>query len=152
MKSETCENCGSEIGKIEKVFVYEDHITCAKCYSKLKGTNNNTHQSANVKLGKVTAIAGMRLGAGICNIIAGVVFCWLIFPIPMIALGIVELISASNLFKEKPKRPSNFKVIPILEIVAIITLAGWISVVVGIVTLVFLADPKVENYLNCLEQ
>ena len=148
MKVEICENCGAEIGQLERTFIHENHIICAKCYTKLKG---ETTTSEVKKPGKVTAIGGMRLGSGICNILAGIVFCWLLFPIPMIALGIVEIISASNLLKEKPQRPSNFKTIPILEIVAILTMAGWISVIVGILTLVFISDSKVKNYLNCLE-
>jgi hypothetical protein len=90
----------------------------------------------------------MRLGAGICNIIAGIVFCWLIFPIVMIPLGIIEIISASNLLKLQPEPPTGIKIIAILEIVAIITMAGWISVVVGILTLVFLSDERVKNYLS----
>jgi hypothetical protein len=102
------------------------------------------------KPGKVTAIAGMRLGSGVCNILAGVVFCWLVFPIVLIPLGIVEILSASNLLKSRPNRPSNLLPIPVLEIVAIITLAGWISVVVGILTLVFMSDQQVKLYFTQL--
>jgi ABC-type phosphate transport system permease subunit len=147
MKMEVCENCGAEIGQLEQVFVYENHIICTKCYTKLKG---DLIAREVKKPGKVTAIGGMRLGAGICNIIAGIVFCWLLFPIVMIPLGIVEILSASNLLKAQPRQPSGLKTIAIFEIVAIITLAGWISVVVGILTLVFLADSKVKNYVNSL--
>ena len=67
----------------------------------------------NVKPGKVTAIGGMRLGAGICNILAGVAFCWLFFPIIMLPLGIFEIISASNLLKEQPQKTSSLKTIAI---------------------------------------
>ena len=101
-----------------------------------------------LKPGKVTAIGGMRLGSGVCNILAGLIFCWLIFPIIMIPLGIVEIVSGSNLLKAKPDRPSNLRVIPILEIIAILTLAGWVSVVVGIISLVFLSDQRVNSYFN----
>ena len=38
----------------------------------------------------------------------------------------------------------------VLEIVAIITLAGWISVVVGILTLVFMSDQQVKLYFTQL--
>jgi len=147
MKIETCENCGAEIGQLERGFVYENHIICARCYTKLKG---EPPASEVKKPGKVTAIGGMRLGAGICNIMAGIVFCWLLFPIVMIPLGIIEIISASNLLKAKPRQPSALKTIAVLEIIAIITLAGWISVVVGILTLVFLSDPRVTNYVSSL--
>jgi hypothetical protein len=147
MKVEVCENCGAEIGQLERTFIYENHIICAKCYIKLKG---ETTTSEVKKPGKVTAIGGMRLGAGICNIIAGIVFFWLLLPIVMIPLGIVEIMSASNLLKGQPRRPSGLKAIAVLEIIAIITLAGWISVVVGILTLVFLDDPRVTNYVSSL--
>jgi hypothetical protein len=96
MKNEICENCGTEIGKLERAFVFEGNIICEKCQKKLRTDLTNGKQSAITKLGKVTAIAYMRLGAGVCNILAGLVFCWLILPIAMIPLGIVEIISASN--------------------------------------------------------
>ena len=103
-----------------------------------------------VKPGRVTAIGGMRIGSGVCNILAGLIFCWLIFPIVMIPLGVVEIVSASNLLKAKPVRPSTLRAIPILEIIAILTLAGWISVVVGIISLVFLSDQRVSSYFKQL--
>jgi hypothetical protein len=31
-----CGNCGREIGKLEKAYVYKGHIVCADCYAKLK--------------------------------------------------------------------------------------------------------------------
>jgi hypothetical protein len=31
-----CENCGHEIGKLEKAYVYEGHVVCSQCFSKLK--------------------------------------------------------------------------------------------------------------------
>jgi hypothetical protein len=31
-----CENCGREIGKLEKAYVYKGHIVCSGCYTKLK--------------------------------------------------------------------------------------------------------------------
>jgi hypothetical protein len=103
-----------------------------------------------LKPGKVTAIGGMRLGSGVCNILAGIFFFWLVFPIVMIPLGIVEIVSASNLLKAKPDRPSSLHAIPILEIIAILTLAGWVSVAVGIISLVFLSDQRVKSYLDQL--
>ena len=106
-------------------------------------------QPSITKPGKVSAIGGLRLGAGICNIIAGLVFfIYFIIPLALIPLGIIEIISASNLLKARPEPPSGLYAIAILEIVAILTLAGWISVVAGILTLVFLADPKVKAYLD----
>jgi hypothetical protein len=31
-----CDNCGCKIGKLERAYVYEGHIVCSQCYSKLK--------------------------------------------------------------------------------------------------------------------
>ena len=103
-----------------------------------------------LKPGKVTAIGGMRLGSGVCNILAGIVLGLLIFPIVLIPLGIVEIVSGSNLLKAKPGRPSSLLAIPILEIIAILTLGGWVSAVVGIISLVFLSDQGVKSYLDQL--
>lgn len=103
-----------------------------------------------LKPAKITAIAGMRLGSGVCNILVGLAFCWVLFPILLIPLGIVEIVSGSNLLKAKPDRPSSLNAIPILEIIAILTLAGWVSVIVGIISLVFLGDQRVKSYLNQL--
>lgn len=114
------------------------------------GSSPATADTVFAKPGKVTAIGGMRIGAGVCNILAGIVFFWLVLPLAMIALGVIEIVSASNLLKSRPARPSGLKTIAILEIVALLTFAGWISAVVGIITLVFLADPRVKEYLSRL--
>lgn len=160
MQKEICKNCGRAIGKLEEPFVYKGDIVCKECTRKLcDGPQETTLEAVNfdqtansvpTKPGKLTAIAGMRIGAGVCNILAGIVFFWLVLPLAMIALGVIEIISASNLLKPHPARPGGLKTIAILEIVAILTLAGWISVVVGIITLVFLGDPRVKDYLSRL--
>lgn len=31
-----CANCGATIGKIEKNYVFEDHVVCSECYQRLK--------------------------------------------------------------------------------------------------------------------
>lgn len=31
-----CANCGRTIGRLEKSYVFEDHIVCSECYLKLK--------------------------------------------------------------------------------------------------------------------
>jgi len=31
-----CENCGHEIGKLERAYVHDGHIVCSQCYLKLK--------------------------------------------------------------------------------------------------------------------
>lgn len=159
-ENEVCKNCGRAIGKLEQVFVYKDHVVCKECNLKLRdepqeivvqsGSSPATADTVFAKPGKVTAIGGMRIGAGVCNILAGIVFFWLVLPLAMIALGVIEIVSASNLLKSRPARPSGLKTIAILEIVALLTFAGWISAVVGIITLVFLADPRVKEYLSRL--
>lgn len=35
-KLETCENCGRTIGKLEKSYVFEDHVVCCECHQRLK--------------------------------------------------------------------------------------------------------------------
>ncbi len=162
MENEVCENCARAIGKLEQAFVYKGRIVCEDCNKKLRdepqeiaaqsGSPPATPDTVLAKPGKITAIGGMRIGAGVCNIFAGIVFCWLLFPIIMIPLGIVEIISASNLLKSRPTRPSELKTIAILEIIAILTLVGWISIVVGIITLAFLADPRVKEYISQLQR
>lgn len=98
---------------------------------------------------KVTAIGGMRLGSGITNVLAGLALFWLVYPLLLIPLGIVEIISGANLLNRNPKAASGMKTIAILEIIAIVGF-NWISLVVGILTLVWLADPEAEAYLATL--
>jgi len=31
-----CENCGATIGKLEKSYLFEDHVVCGECHQKLK--------------------------------------------------------------------------------------------------------------------
>ena len=98
---------------------------------------------------KVTAIGGMRLGSGITNVLAGLALFWLVYPLLLIPLGIVEIISGANLLNRNPKAVSGMKTLAILEIVSIIAF-NWIALVVGILTLVWLADPEAEAYLATL--
>lgn len=98
---------------------------------------------------KVTAIAGMRLGSGITNILVGLAMFWLAYPLLLIPLGIVEIISAANLLNRSPKAASGMKTLAILEIIAIVAF-NWVSLVVGILTLVWLPDPEAEAYLAAL--
>ena len=98
MENEVCKNCGRAIGKLEQVFVYKDHVVCKECNKKLSDEPQEiTTQSSSfpatadtvlAKPGKITAIGGMRIGAGVCNILAGLVFCWLLFPLLMIPLAL----------------------------------------------------------------
>jgi protein-arginine kinase activator protein McsA len=53
MKIETCENCGVEIGQLEKAYIYENRVTCKKCYAKLKDEIKESPSSGVTKPGKV---------------------------------------------------------------------------------------------------
>lgn len=35
-KTETCENCGNKIGKLETAHIYRDHILCSECNCRLR--------------------------------------------------------------------------------------------------------------------
>jgi len=102
------------------------------------------------KPGKLIVIGGLRLGSGVCNVLAGFLLYWLVFPLVLIPFGVVEIVSGINLLREKPKRPLTLRVIPILEIVAIVTLAAWVSMVAGVLSLIFLSDEHVKSYLGRL--
>ena len=134
-----CPSCGAETNP--------SAVACIKCGA---GLTQAMDAKAGAKPWKAKAIAGMRLGSGICNILAGLVFCWLFVPVLLIPLGIIEIISAANLMSDKPRAPSGMKTIAVLEIVGIVTLAGWIPLAVGILTLVWLSDPEVERYFASL--
>jgi hypothetical protein len=92
----------------------------------------------------------MRIGSGVCNILAGLIFFWLVLPLGLIALGVIEIVSGSNLLAQKPRSPKNPVTVAILEIVGILTLAGWIPLVVGILSLVWLSDDAVKSYFGAL--
>lgn len=101
------------------------------------------------KPGKLTAVAGMRLGSGICNILCGLGLFWLIYPLLLIPLGIIEIMSAAKLLKNPPVN-TNIGTLAVLEIISIIAL-NWISMIVGILTLIFVSDANVKEYLATIE-
>lgn len=115
------------------------------------------------KPGKVEAIAIMTLVNGIFNILGGLgvtvgvvlgtlgigLLCAPLTFAPAV-LGIFEIIYASKLMSSNPVPPIQpAKTIAILEICCII--AGMvISMVVGILALVFYNDPEVKGYFEQL--
>jgi hypothetical protein len=113
--------------------------------------------SAN-KTGKVQAIEIMLLVSGILNILAGLsavcgalvtivgVVCLPVVALPL-ALGIFEVIYASNLLSGKLVLANNIKTVAIFEI-ATILYGNVITFVVGILNLVFLDDHAVKEYLG----
>jgi len=99
--------------------------------------------------GKFTAIAAMRLGSGILNCIWGLSGFMCIYPLLLIPLGVIEILSGANLLKQNPRKPKSFQVICILEIVAIV--AGNVaSLAVGILSMIFKGDPAVAAYMDAL--
>jgi hypothetical protein len=113
----------------------------------------------SVKPGKVQAIAIMMLINGILNIMAGLgvtasivlgtigigIICAPVTILPAV-LGIFEVIAASRLLSDPVKPAKNLQTIAILEIVAIVCGNG-LSLIVGILNLVFLSEPEVKAYL-----
>jgi hypothetical protein len=114
----------------------------------------------SVKPGKVQAITIMMLVNGVLNILlalgvtAGIILgsfgigllCAWITILPAV-LGIFEVIYAARLLSDPPKPVKNIQTIAVLEIVAIVFGLG-ISLIIGILNLVFLSEPDVKNYLD----
>jgi uncharacterized membrane protein (DUF2068 family) len=113
----------------------------------------------SVKPGKVQAIAIMMLVNGILNILAGLglttsvvigtfgigLVCATLTVLPAI-LGIFEVLYAARLLSDPVRPAKNLQTIAILEIVAVL-FGNGISLVVGILNLVFLSEPEVKAYL-----
>lgn len=108
--------------------------------------------------GKVQAISIIMLVNGILNVLAGLsitgaailsiigVLCLPVAVLPLV-LGIFEVIYAARLLSNKPVEAKTIKTLAILEI-ANILYANVLSVVAGILNLVFLDDPQVKTYLQ----
>lgn len=114
------------------------------------------------KPSEVTTITILILISGISNIIASLIWTFAIVfgtlgigllctPITILpgVLGIFEVIQAANLLSERPKPVKNFQTIAILEICAILSF-NVISLVTGILGLVFNNNPRVRGYFNQL--
>jgi hypothetical protein len=112
-----------------------------------------------IKPGKVQAISIMLLINGILNMLAGLgvtasvvlgtigvgILCAPVTILPSV-LGIFEVVYASKLLSTPPHPVKNLQTIAILEICGIIV-GNLVSVVVGILNLVFLSEPEVREYL-----
>jgi hypothetical protein len=115
------------------------------------------------KPGKVQAIAIMTLIDGILNIVAigltwGIIilgssltgvglFMILCCPVPIYAtvLGILEIIAATKLLPEPTKVKELPQYLAIMQIINVIS-GGLLSIVTGILALVFASDPEVVSY------
>ncbi len=113
------------------------------------------------KPGKVQAIAIMTLINGILNILLGIgltgsvvlgtlgigLLCAPLTLLPTV-LGIFEIIGGMKLMGEPPRK-FNVQTIAILEIVAILA-GNVISLIVGILNLVFYNEPPTRQYIDSL--
>lgn len=113
------------------------------------------------KPGKVQAIAITTLINGILNILLGIgltgsvvlgtlgigLLCAPLTLLPS-ALGIFEIIGGTKLMGEPPRK-FNLQTIAILEIVAILA-GNVISLIVGILNLVFYNEPPTRQYIDSL--
>ena len=113
----------------------------------------------SVKPGKVQAITIMMLINGILNILVSLgltisvvigtfgtgLVCAPLTILPGV-LGIFEVIYAARLLSDPVRPVKNLQTIAILEIVAVL-FGNGISLVVGILNLVFLSEPEVKAWL-----
>ena len=102
--------------------------------------------------GKVQAIAIMQLVVGILAVLVAIVvaFATVFIYLPWIyslVVGIMAIIRGSALLGTGSYGAGNSKAVPIMLIVNIIN-CDTISLVVGIICLVFQSDPKVVSYLE----
>jgi len=93
----------------------------------------------------------MRVGCGILNVMTGLSLCICCLPLLLVPLGVAEIISGANLLRDTPRRPSGMSTLCVLEIVAIV-FGSFNSLAVGILSLVFLSDIAVRNYLAALSE
>ena len=113
------------------------------------------------KPGYVQAIAIMCLMDGILNVLVGVglvvgLLCSVLFaccaPLGVypLVLGILEIVYASQMLAEPvcAARPARY--LAIMQIVNIVC-SGVISMVIGILSLVFYNDAKVKEYFRAVE-
>jgi len=96
----------------------------------------------------------MVLVNGIINCLGGVVFILMIYTIPLgaysIVLGILEIIYATKVLPDPIKTSEPAKYLAIMEIINIVT-CNFISLVVGILGLIFREDPEVQAYFAALQ-
>ena len=115
----------------------------------------------NTKPTKVQTMAILVLINGILNVLWGGILalfgvltvigilCAPLLILPMI-LGVFELIYALNLLADPPKVNEPSQLLAILEIVNIVFL-NIFSVVVGILSLIFISEAEVKEYFASLQ-
>lgn len=126
----------------------------------------NTHQNLNApeKPGLVTALGIMTLANGIINILYGLsittsivvgtiglgLICAPVTILPVI-LGVFEILYAVKIIANPPQPVQFSQTIAILEIVTVISGNG-LSLIVGILALVFGNDQRVQEYFSAINQ
>jgi uncharacterized membrane protein len=112
------------------------------------------------KPGKVQAIAILSLVDGILNVMwapaLGIILilsligiCFAPLAIYPMVVGIFGIIHASRLLSSNPVGVKPDKTVAVLQIVNIVT-GNVLSLVTGILSLVFYDDPEVEAYYNAI--
>lgn len=108
--------------------------------------------------GKVQAISIILLVNGILNVLAGLsitgaaiisivgLLCLPVAVLPLV-LGVFEIVYASKMLSGKAVAASTVKTLAVFEIANIIY-GNVLSVVAGILNLVFLDDPQVKAYME----
>lgn len=114
------------------------------------------------KPGLVTAIIAMTLVNGILNVLWGlgmslgmlaglVTICLIPFTILPAILGVFEIVYAARLLAMPPQQLQPSQTIAILEICCILA-GNVVSLIVGILVLVFYGDERVKAYFARMNQ
>jgi len=123
-------------------------------------TPATTYSTMPKKPGQVQTIAILTLVSGILNILEGIglalafifslvgILCLPIALLPL-ALGIFEIIYATKLLPENPRPTQPSQVLAGFQIAAVLW-GALVSVVTGILALVFYNDPDVKAYFASL--
>ncbi|MEI6179769.1 MAG: hypothetical protein WCP31_03370 [Chloroflexales bacterium] len=115
--------------------------------------NNYSTSTGLTKPGKLQAIAILALVDGILSILAGIGWLFTICLAPIgiysIISGIFALIYATKLLPDVPTVRQPNKTVAILQIINIVS-GNVVSIVAGILSLVFYNDADVIAYFNAL--
>lgn len=123
---------------------------------------SNQHDSLNYRPEKGTAIIVLSLLNGVVSIFWGIIIsigafttvvgiCCLPVTILPIILGSFEIAYAVRLLNNPPQPCTPSKAIAILDIISILY-GNFISLVIGILLLVFYSDLDVKEWLDCLRK
>jgi hypothetical protein len=107
-----------------------------------------------IKPGKLQALAILNLVDGILNVLWGIGLVFTICAAPLgiyaIVLGVMEIMRATKILPDPVREVNTSRTLPIMQIVNIIT-GNVLSLVTGILTLVFNDDPQVQDYYRAVQ-